>query len=106
MSSLIKKLKRRVKHSKREFEIARGAREKKVYHSNGGMITVRPEAWVIRGSEAYEEVFQREQSDSFKTNIKTKKMYSLVSQAKDWFLELQLRSEKYTFNKIPLGRHR
>lgn len=40
MSSLIKKLKRRVKHSKREFEIARGAREKKVYHSNGGMITV------------------------------------------------------------------
>ncbi len=100
MSSLVKKLKRKVKRSKREFEIARGAREKKVYRSNGGTITVRPEAWVIRGSEAYEEVFQREQSDSFKTNIKKKKMYSLVSQAKDWFLELQLRSEKYKFNNM------
>lgn len=55
---------------------------------------------MIRGSEAYEEVFQREQADSFKTNIRTKKMYSLVSQAKDWFLELQLRSEKYTFNNM------
>ncbi len=100
MSSLVKKLKRKVKRSKREFEIARGAREKKVYRSNGGTITVRPEAWVIRGSEAYEEVFRREQSDSFKTNIKKKKMYSLVSQAKDWFLELQLRSEKYKFNNM------
>lgn len=100
MSNLSKKLKVRIKRARREWEIIQNARKKEVFRGDGGTVIIRPEAWVIRGSESYEEVFRRPQTDSFKTNIRTKKMYSLTSQAKDWFLELQLRSEKYTFNNM------
>ncbi len=100
MSKLSKKLKVQVKRTRREWEIIQNARKKEVFRNGEGTVTVRPEEWVIRGSENYEEVFRRPQTDSFKTNIRTKKMYSLTSQAKDWFLELELRSEKYTFNNM------
>ena len=100
MSNISKKLKAELKRERKEWEIYQKSRKKEVVHSSGGTITIRPEAWVIRGSENYEEIFKRPQTDSFKTNIRTKKMYSLTSQAKDWFLELQLRSEKYTFNNM------
>lgn len=100
MKSISKKLKKSLRYGKQSFEIAKQARVKQVYHDNGGTITVRTEEWVIRGSEAYEEVFRRRQADKIRTNIRQDKMYSVTSQAKDWFLELKLRSEKYTFNNM------
>lgn len=100
MGNLSKKLKAELKRRQREFEIVQNARKKEVLRNVAGTITIRPSAWVTKGSENYESVFKRENTDSFKTNIRTKKMYSLTSQAKDWFLELQLRSEKYTFNNM------
>lgn len=100
MGNLSEKLRSKLGQKRREFRKFRQAREKEVYHDNGGTIVVRPKEWVERGSLDYEEVFRRTQTDSVKGNVREEKMYSLTSQAKDWFLELQLRSEKYTFNNI------
>lgn len=100
MSNLSKRLKDKMKRGRKQFNRFNKARKKEVLHSGGGVVTVRPREWVEKGSLEYEEVFKREQTDSVKSNIRTKKMYSLTSQAKDWFLELQLRSEKYTFNNM------
>ncbi len=97
---LKRELKREFKHSRKRFLSLQKARKKEVFHSNGGTITVRTAAWVKMGSLEYENVFKRPQTDSIESNIRTKKMFSLKSQAKDWFLELQLRSEKYTFNNM------
>lgn len=74
--------------------------KKQVFYDNGGTITVRSKEWVEKGSLEYESVFKRPQTDSIRTNIPVKKMYSMTSQAKDWFLELQLRSDKYKFNNM------
>lgn len=84
----------------RKFGMDMGAGKKEVLHDNGGVITIRPSEWVEKGALEYESVFKREQTDSIRTNIEGKKMYSMTSQAKDWFLELQLRSDKYKFNKM------
>ncbi len=84
----------------RKFGMDMGAGKKEVLHDNGGVITIRPSEWVEKGSLEFESVFKREQTDSIRTNIEGKKMYSMTSQAKDWFLELQLRSDKYKFNKM------
>lgn len=84
----------------RKIGMDMGAGKKEVLHDNGGVITIRPSEWVEKGSLEYESVFKREQTDSIRTNIEGKKMYSLTSQAKDWFLEMQLRSDKYKFNKM------
>lgn len=73
---------------------------KQVLYDNGGTITVRKKEWVEKGSLEYENVFKRPQTDSVRANMPMKKMYSLTSQAKDWFLELQLRSDKYKFNNM------
>lgn len=100
MSSISGKLKTEFRRTKSQYEFYQTARKKEVFHDNGGTIVVRPKEWVDRGCVEYEEVFKRPQTDSIKSNITTKKMYSLTSQAKDWFLELQLRSEKYTFNNM------
>lgn len=100
MSNITDKLKAGLKQKRKQFEISQNARRKEIFHDNGGTITVRPKEWVEKGALEYEEVFKRPQTDSIKTNIRIKKMYSLTSQAKDWFLELQLRSEKYTFNNM------
>lgn len=84
----------------RKFGMDMGAGKKEVLHDNGGVITIRPSEWVEKGALEYESVFKREQTDSIRSNIEGKKMYSMTSQAKDWFLELQLRSDKYKFNKM------
>jgi len=84
----------------RKIGMDMGAGKKEVLHDNGGVITIRPSEWVEKGSLEYESMFKREQTDSIRTNIEGKKMYSLTSQAKDWFLEMQLRSDKYKFNKM------
>lgn len=73
---------------------------KQVLYDNGGTITVRKKEWVEKGSLEYENVFKRPHTDSVRANMPMKKMYSLTSQAKDWFLELQLRSDKYKFNNM------
>lgn len=72
----------------RKFGMDMGAGKKEVLHDNGGVITIRPSEWVEKGSLEFESVFKREQTDSIRTNIEGKKMYSMTSQAKDWFLEL------------------
>lgn len=100
MSNITDKLKTGLKQKRKQFKIVQNARRKEVFHDNGGTITVRPKEWVEKGALEYEEVFKRPQTDSIKTNIRVEKMFSLTSQAKDWFLELQLRSEKYTFNNM------
>lgn len=84
----------------KKLGLDRGAGKKEVFHDNGGTVTVRPGDWVEKGAGEYESVFRRPQTDSVRTNIPVKKMYSLTSQAKDWFLELQLRSDKYKFNNM------
>lgn len=84
----------------RKLTTDRGAGKKEVFHDNGATVTIRPGEWVDRGADEYESVFKRPQTDSIRTNIPVKKMYSLTSQAKDWFLELQLRSDKYKFNNM------
>lgn len=94
------KLEKRLERRKKQFRDARDAAKKEIYHDNGGKVTIRPKEWVERGSLDYEEVFKRPQTDSIKGNVRVKKMYSLTSQAKDWFLELQLRSEKYKFKNM------
>ncbi len=91
-----KKIKRRIK---RHIKFP-DARKRQVIHNNGGTVTIRTAEWVERGSLDYEKVFYRPQTMSVKANIKKEKMYSMTSQAKDWFLELQLRSEKYTFKNM------
>lgn len=82
------------------FDIFHKWGNKQVLYDNGGTITVRTKEWVEKGALEYEGVFKRPQTDSIRTNIPVKKMYSLTSQAKDWFLELQLRSDKYKFNNM------
>lgn len=84
----------------RLFDFILKREKKQVFHDNGGTITVREKEWVEKGAAEYESVFKRPQTDSVKTNIQVNKMYSLTSQAKDWFLELQLRSGKYMFNNM------
>ncbi len=74
--------------------------KKQICHDNGGTVTIRSKEWVEKGAAEYENVFKRPQADCIKTNISEKKMYSRISQEKDWFLELQLRSDKYTFNNM------
>lgn len=74
--------------------------KKQICHDNGGTVTIRPKEWVEKGAAEYENVFKRPQADCIKTNISEEKMYSRISQEKDWFLELQLRSDKYTFNNM------
>lgn len=100
MGNLSEKLRSDIDQKRKEFRVAKQARTKEVYRDNGGTITVRYKEWVEKGSLDYEEVFQRPQTNSVKGNVPEEKMYSCTSQAKDWFLELQLRSEKYTFNNI------
>lgn len=100
MGNLSNKLRSGLGRKKRELRTAREARVKEVYRDNGGTITIRQKEWVEKGSLDYEEVFQRTRTDSIKGNVREEKMYSRTSQAKDWFLELQLRSDKYTFNNI------
>lgn len=100
MSNVTDKLRKKIKKARRKYRIFQSARKKQVFHNNGGTITVRPTAWVKKGSVEYEAMFRRPQSASVRGNIKKEKMYSLTSQARDWFLELQLRSEKYTFKNM------
>lgn len=82
------------------FGIFQKYEKKQICHDNGGTVTIRPKEWVEKGAAEYENVFKRPQTDSIKTNICGEKMYSRISQEKDWFLELQLRSDKYTFNNM------
>lgn len=100
MSKLLVRLKKDLKRKQKRLKVIQNAGKKEVYHSNGGTITVRPKEWVKKGAVEYENSFKRPQSDSIKANIKREKMYSLKSQSRDWFLEVQLRSEKYTFNNM------
>lgn len=74
--------------------------KKQICHDNGATVTIRPKEWVEKGAAEYENVFKRPQADCVRTNISEEKMYSRISQEKDWFLELQLRSDKYTFNNM------
>lgn len=100
MGNLVKRVDASLRRRRKHFLAAKDAAKKEVYHDNGGKVTVRSKEWVERGSLDYETVFKRPQTDSIKGNVKEKKMYSLTSQAKDWFLELQLRSEKYKFKNM------
>ena len=100
MNQLTVKLKKQVKRNKKKLTQWQRAGKKEVLHSNGGTITVRTKEWVQKGSLEYEGMFRRPAADAIRTNISVQKMYSLTSQAKDWFLERQLRSDKYTFNNM------
>ncbi len=100
MSNVTDKLRKKIKKARRKYRTFRRARKKQVFHDNGGTITVRPTIWVKKGSVEYEGMFRRPQASSIRGNIKKEKMYSVTSQARDWFLELELRSEKYTFKNM------
>ncbi len=100
MSNVTDKLKKKIKKARRKYRTFRRARKKQVFRDNGGTVTVRPTIWVKKGSVEYEGMFRRPQASCLRGNIKKEKMYSMTSQARDWFLELQLRSEKYTFKNM------
>ncbi len=100
MKNKIRKIRENINQLKKESQKAAKARKKKVYHDNGAVIVIRPSAWVTRGSLEYEDSFRRKKCEKYRSNITEEKMYSLTSQARDWFLELQLRSDKYTFNNM------
>ena len=94
------RLKEEVKMRQAEWKIQKNANRKTVLHGEGGSVTLRPKEWVTHGSIEYEATFDRLDKTNYKGNVKEEKMYSLTSQAKDWFLELQLRSDKYTFKNM------
>ena len=94
------RLKEEVKTRQAEWKIQKNANRKTVLHGEGGSVTLRPKEWVTHGSIEYEATFDRLDKTNYKGNVKEEKMYSLTSQAKDWFLELQLRSDKYTFKNM------
>ena len=94
------RLKEEVKTRQAEWKIQKNANRKTVLHGEGGSVTLRPKEWVTHGSIEYEATFGRLDKTNYKGNVKEEKMYSLTSQAKDWFLELQLRSDKYTFKNM------
>lgn len=94
------RLKEEVKARQAEWKIQKNASKKTVLHGEGGSVTLRPKEWVAHGSIEYEVTFERLDKTNYKGNVKEEKMYSLTSQAKDWFLELQLRSDKYTFKNM------
>ncbi len=100
MNNFTDGLKMRLKKLRSDFLSWAKASRKQVLRTNGGTVTVRPREWVRQGAQQYQNVFKRPQTDSITSNISARKMYSLGCQAKDWFLELQLRSEKYTFNNM------
>lgn len=100
MNQLSIKLKREIKRKRKKLNQIQRAGKKEVLHSGGGTITVRTKEWVQKGAVEYEGMFRRPEADAIRTNIPVEKMYSLTSQAKDWFLERQLRSDKYTFNNM------
>ena len=91
------RLKEEVKARREDWQIQKNANKKNVLHGEGGTVTLRPKEWVTHGAAEYEETFSRLPKNAYKGNVREEKMYSLTSQAKDWFLELQLRSDKYTF---------
>ena len=93
------RLKEEVKARQAEWKIQKNASKKTVLHGEGGSVTLRPKEWVAHGSIEYEVTFERLDKTNYKGNVKEEKMYSLTSQAKDWFLELQLRSDKYTLSR-------
>lgn len=100
MNQLSIKLKREIKRKQKKLKQIQRAGKKEILHSGGGTITVRTKEWVQKGAVEYEGMFRRPEADAIRTNIPVEKMYSLTSQAKDWFLERQLRSDKYTFNNM------
>ena len=94
------RLKEEVKARREDWQIQKNANKKNVLHGEGGTVTLRPKEWVTHGAAEYEETFSRLPKNAYKGNVREEKMYSLTSQAKDWFLELQLRSDKYTFKNM------
>lgn len=100
MSSFTTSLKKKIEKKKNESLYNHYVKKKVVLHTGTGSVIVRSKQWVERGGEEYINTFKREKTDSIKGNIRKEAMYSLTSQCKDWFLELQLRSEKYTFNNM------
>ena len=93
-------LKEEVKARKAKWQIQKNANRKTVIHGEGGTITLRPKEWVEHGALEYEGRFGRKEKNVYRGNIREEKMYSLTSQSKDWFLELKLRSDKYTFKNM------
>ncbi|MCI5882500.1 MAG: aryl-sulfate sulfotransferase [Eubacterium sp.] len=94
------RLKEEVKARKAKWQIQKNANRKTVIHGEGGTITLRPKEWVEHGALEYEGLFGRKEKNAYRGNIREEKMYSLTSQSKDWFLELKLRSDKYTFKNM------
>ena len=83
------RLKEEVKARREDWQIQKNANKKNVLHGEGGTVTLRPKEWVTHGAAEYEETFSRLPKNAYKGNVREEKMYSLTSQAKDWFLELQ-----------------
>ncbi|MCR5797662.1 MAG: aryl-sulfate sulfotransferase [Eubacterium sp.] len=100
MSDFSKKVIRKINKKKREFLENSLASKKKVLHVGGGTVVIRPKEWVEHGAKEYLGLFSRQNTSKVKGNIKEVLMLSRTSQCKDWFLELELRSEKWTFNKM------
>ncbi len=98
--SFKKKLRNKLGKIKRQTKREIVSRKKIIERDGGAKITIRNNQWVAKNSLKYIDTFKREGLRDIKTNIKRRKMLSLKSQVMDWFLEMELRSEKYNFNNI------